>query len=285
MRISDLGLRNKRFLKSAIRIQQSKIRRRRINVLLAVDVGNTNIAFGIFKGEEIINQWRIGTDKTKTSDEYGVLFRSLLELKGVGSGSIKGAVICCVVPPLQRILISMVKSYFDVNPVLIEPGIKTGMPILYKDPKEVGADRIVNAVAAFHEYKRSVIVVDFGTATTFDCISEKGEYLGGTIAPGLLISAEALFEAASKLPKVEITRPKTVIGKTTVQSIQSGLVYGCAGLVDGIVTRIKKEIGTNPKVIATGGLAYLISPESLTIEEVDEFLTLRGLRLIYEWNK
>jgi type III pantothenate kinase len=280
-----LGLRNKRFLKSAIRIQQSKIRRRRINVLLAVDVGNTNIAFGIFKGEEIINQWRIGTDKTKTSDEYGVLFRSLLELKGVGSGSIKGAVICCVVPPLQRILISMVKSYFDVNPVLIEPGIKTGMPILYKDPKEVGADRIVNAVAAFHEYKRSVIVVDFGTATTFDCISEKGEYLGGTIAPGLLISAEALFEAASKLPKVEITRPKTVIGKTTVQSIQSGLVYGCAGLVDGIVTRIKKEIGTNPKVIATGGLAYLISPESLTIEEVDEFLTLRGLRLIYEWNK
>jgi type III pantothenate kinase len=280
-----LGLRNKRFLKSAIRIPQSKIRRRRINVLLAVDVGNTNIAFGIFKGEEIINQWRIGTDKTKTSDEYGVLFRSLLELKGVGSGSIKGAVICCVVPPLQRILISMVKSYFDVNPVLIEPGIKTGMPILYKDPKEVGADRIVNAVAAFHEYKRSVIVVDFGTATTFDCISEKGEYLGGTIAPGLLISAEALFEAASKLPKVEITRPKTVIGKTTAQSIQSGLVYGHAGLVDGIVTRIKKEIGTNPKVIATGGLAYLISPESLTIEEVDEFLTLRGLRLIYEWNK
>jgi len=278
-------LRNKRFLKSAIRIPQSKIRRRRINVLLAVDVGNTNIAFGIFKGEEIINQWRIGTDKTKTSDEYGVLFRSLLELKGVGSGSIKGAVICCVVPPLQRILISMVKSYFDVNPVLIEPGIKTGMPILYKDPKEVGADRIVNAVAAFHEYKRSVIVVDFGTATTFDCISEKGEYLGGTIAPGLLISAEALFEAASKLPKVEITRPKTVIGKTTAQSIQSGLVYGYAGLVDGIVTRIKKEIGTNTKVIATGGLAYLISPESLTIEEVDEFLTLRGLRLIYEWNK
>jgi len=254
-------------------------------VLLAVDVGNTNIAFGVFKGEEIINQWRIGTDKTKTSDEYGVLFRNLLELKGVGSGSIKGAVICCVVPPLQRILISMVKSYFDVNPVLIEPGIKTGMPILYKDPKEVGADRIVNAVAAFHEYKRSVIVVDFGTATTFDCISEKGEYLGGTIAPGLLISAEALFEAASKLPKVEITRPKTVIGKTTVQSIQSGLVYGYAGLVDGIVTRIKKEIGTNPKVIATGGLANLISPESLTIEEVDEFLTLRGLRLIYEWNK
>lgn len=254
-------------------------------MLLAVDVGNTNIAFGVFKGEEIINQWRIGTDKTKTSDEYGVLFRNLLELKGVGSGSIKGAVICCVVPPLQRILISMVKSYFDVNPVLIEPGIKTGMSILYKDPKEVGADRIVNAVAAFHEYKRSVIVVDFGTATTFDCISEKGEYLGGVIAPGLHISAEALFEAASKLPKVEITRPKTVIGKTTIQSIQSGLVYGCAGLVDGIVTRIKKEIGTNPKVIATGGLAYLISPESLTIEEVDEFLTLRGLRLIYEWNK
>jgi type III pantothenate kinase len=254
-------------------------------LLLAVDVGNTNTAFGVFKGEKLISQWRIGTDRTKTGDEYGVLFRNLLGLKGIGSDSIKGAVISCVVPPLLQVLVCMVKTYFDVNPVVIEPGIKTGMPILYKDPKEVGADRIVNGVAAFHEYKRSVIVVDFGTATTFDCISEKGEYLGGTIAPGLVISAEALFEATSKLPKVEIARPKTVIGKTTIESIQSGLVYGYAGLVDGIVTRIKKEMATNPRVIATGGIANLIAGESLTIEKVDEFLTLKGLRLIYEWNK
>jgi type III pantothenate kinase len=254
-------------------------------LLLAVDVGNTNIVFGIFQEEELINQWRIGTDKTKTPDEYGVLFRNLLKLKDIESNSIKGAVISCVVPPLLQTLVCMVKTYFNVNPIVIEPGIKTGMSILYKDPKEVGADRIVNAVAAFHEYKRSVIVVDFGTATTFDCISENGEYLGGIIAPGLVISAEALFEAASKLPKVEIVKPKTVIGKTTVESIQSGLVHGYAGLVDGIVTRIKKETGTKPKVIATGGLANLIAPESQSIEKVDEFLTLRGLRLVYGWNK
>ncbi|HEY7534590.1 MAG TPA: type III pantothenate kinase [Thermodesulfobacteriota bacterium] len=254
-------------------------------MLLAVDVGNTNIVFGIFQEEELINQWRIGTDKTKTPDEYGVLFRNLLKLKDIESNSIKGAVISCVVPPLLQTLVCMVKTYFNVNPIVIEPGIKTGMSILYKDPKEVGADRIVNAVAAFHEYKRSVIVVDFGTATTFDCISENGEYLGGIIAPGLVISAEALFEAASKLPKVEIVKPKTVIGKTTVESIQSGLVHGYAGLVDGIVTKIKKETGTKPKVIATGGLANLIAPESQSIEKVDEFLTLRGLRLVYGWNK
>jgi type III pantothenate kinase len=253
-------------------------------MLFTVDIGNTNIMFGIFKERYLINHWRIGSDKNKTSDEYGVLFRNLLAMRGVEVNSIRGAVISCVVPTLLDVIVKALKSYFDVNPLVVEPGIKTGMPILYHNPKDVGADRIVNAVAAFDEYKSSVIVVDFGTATTFDCVSEKGEYLGGTIATGILVSAEALFGSASKLPRVEIVTPKTVIGKNTVHSMQSGLVFGYAGLVDGIVGRIKDEMGTSPKVVATGGLAGVIASESKSLQYIDEFLSLKGLRLVYEWN-
>ena len=254
-------------------------------MLFTVDIGNTNIVFGIFKDREIINHWRIGTDKDKTSDEYGVLFRNLLQINGIDLESITGAVVSCVVPTLLEVILRTLRFYFKVDPIVVGPGIKTGMPILYHNPKEVGADRIVNAIAAFEEYRCSVVIVDFGTATTFDCVSDKGEYLGGSIATGILVSAEALFRSASMLPKVEIVAPKTVIGRNTVHSIQSGIVFGYAGLVDGIVERIKKEMGTRPRVIATGGLASLISSESNTIEIIDEFLSLKGLRLIYEWNK
>jgi type III pantothenate kinase len=253
-------------------------------MLFTVDIGNTNIMFGVFKGRDLINHWRIGTDKNKTSDEYGVLFRNLLDIRGVEANSIRGAAISCVVPTLLDVMVKALRSYFDVNPLVVGPGIKTGMPILYHNPKDVGADRIVNAVAAFDEYKCSVIVVDFGTATTFDCVSEKGEYIGGTIATGILVSAEALFGSASKLPRVEIVTPKTVIGKNTVHCMQSGLVFGYAGLVDGIVGRIRDEMGTNPKVVATGGLASVIASESKSLQFIDEFLSLKGLRLVYEWN-
>ena len=253
-------------------------------MLLAVDIGNTNIVFGLLDGDEIRLHWRVGTDKSKTSDEYGVLLKQLAGTNGLDKNLVTGTIISCVVPSILLTISNAVRKYFDVEPLIVGPGIKTGMPILYHNPKEVGADRIVNGTAAYDKYQRSVVVVDFGTATTFDCISEKGEYLGGVITPGLFISAEALYLQASKLPRVEIVKPPNVIGKTTIESIQSGLVFGYAGHVDAMIEKIKTEMKTDPLVIATGGPAKLISTESKSIKVVDEHLTLRGLRLLYERN-
>ncbi len=257
-------------------------------MLLVIDVGNTNTVLGLFDGEKLIHDWRIRTEIDHTIDEYGVLISNLYQSSRMRAKEIKAVsdiIISCVVPPMLNILEPLCVKYFNLKPLIVGPGIKTGMPIFYDNPKEVGADRIVNAVAAYDKYRRESIIVDFGTATTFDYVSPKGEYMGGCIAPGIVISSEALFERASKLPRVEFSKPRTIITKDTISAMQAGIMFGYAGLVDGIVNRMKAEVKTNPLVIATGGLARIVAPETKTIEKIEEMLTLDGLRIIYDLNK
>ncbi len=254
-------------------------------MLLVIDVGNSNTVVGLYEGDELLDHWRVRTVVDHTIDEYGMLILNLYRTGKVGSRSVSSIIISCVVPSMLNILEPLCKKYFHVTPLIVGPGVKTGMPIYYDNPKEVGADRIVNAVAAHEKYEGDLIIVDFGTATTFDYITEKGEYMGGCIAPGVIISSDALFEKASKLPRVELSRPKSVVARDTVSSMQAGIMFGYAGLVDGIVDRIKKETKTEPTVVATGGLADIIAAETRTIGIVDEMLTLEGLRIIYLRNR
>ena len=272
-------------------------------MLLALDVGNTNTVLGLYDlagdSGKLVAHWRVSTHRTQTADEYGVFFVNLFNLHGLSTDQVQHIIISSVVPPVESTLFEVCQSYFKIKPIFVEPGIKTGMPVLVDNPAELGADRLVNAIGAFEKYGRpngiSLIVVDFGTATTFDVVSIRGEYLGGVISPGLGISADALFARAARLGRVDIKRPPKVIGTTTVTHIQSGLYYGYIGLVDGILERMIAEMATDtrtgatkaktPKVVATGGLAGLIAEDSKYISAIDEMLTLDGLRIVFERNR
>lgn len=254
-------------------------------MLLVMDVGNTHIVLGLFQGDELLHHWRIQTDRNATEDEYAMLLKSLFEHVGIRMEEIDGVSISSVVPPLKRVLHLLVRKYFGLQPLVIGPGVKTGLNIQYENPREVGADRIVNAVAALETYGPPLIIVDFGTATTFCFINEQGHYVGGAIVPGVHVSAEALHQRAAQLTRVEVLKPDSVVGRNTVKAVQSGLFYGYVGVVDGIVSRMKELLTRRPTVVATGGLAEMISKEAETIDVYDPLLTLRGLKLIYERNQ
>jgi type III pantothenate kinase len=258
-------------------------------VILVSDVGNTNIVLGIYDGKSLIAEWRLSTDPIRTADEFGIqVFQLFLQSK-IDPQEIEGVIISSVVPNIMYSLEHMIRKYFDVSPIIIGPGVKTGINIKYDNPKEVGADRIVNAVAAHELYKKPLIIIDFGTATTFCAVTKNGDYLGGTICPGLIISSEALFQKAAKLPRIELVKPETIICKNTVTSMQSGIINGYIGQVEYLVSRMKKEMiekgESEPFVVATGGLATLIAGESASVDLINRNLTLEGLRIIYEKNK
>ncbi len=258
-------------------------------MLLAIDIGNSNIVFGIFRGRDLVRSWRLATVRDRTVDELGLTMTQLIERDGYPPSSVDGVVMSSVVPPLTATMIEMAQRYLGQKPLNLEPGVETGLPNLYDNPAEVGADRLVNSIAAVDRYGRPrgqpLIVVDFGTATTFDAISAKGEYLGGVICPGIQISADALFQRAARLPRIDVRKPQEVIGRTTVGSMQAGLFYGYVGMVEGLVHRLRAALGGSAYCIATGGLAETIAPETTVVDAIDRDLTLHGLLLLWERNQ
>ncbi len=254
-------------------------------MLLAIDIGNTNVVLGVFDKEKLVENWRVGTKIQITPDEYAMIFKDLFNFAGIDFKAINGVIISTVVPPLLPVMTEMSRKYFKIEPMIVTNEIKTGITIRYDNPKEIGADRIVNAAAAYKLYGGPLIIVDFGTATTFCAVTKNGEYLGGAITPGVKISAEALFQRAAKLPRVELVKPRSVIGSDTISAMQAGIIYGYAGLVDGIVERMIKALSPDARVVATGGLAELVAPETKSIKEIKPHLTLEGLRLLYELNR